>query len=92
MNNIFSDNHTRRMSFYLETFGRIRYTYGAGFQTERECRLFRDENKVQEPIRKTDFYNVSDPPKLSLRRTLHKFVPLQATGLYLKKNGLILLL
>ena len=23
----------------------------------------RDENKVQEPVRKTDFSNVSDPPK-----------------------------
>ena len=82
------------MSLYLETFGRIRYTYHVkpGFQTERECRLFRDENKVQEPIRKTDFYNVSDPPKLSLRQTLHKFVSVQATGLYLKKNGLIVLL
>ena len=75
------------MSFYLETFGRIRYTYRVkpGFQTENA-----DFSGMR--IRKTDFYNVSDPPKLSLRQTLHKFVSLQATGLYLRKNGLIVLL
>ena len=57
---------------------------------------FRDENKVQEPIRKTDFAMFRSTKRFPRDNFIlvctRKKTPVQAIGLYLKKNGLIVLL